>query len=202
MKTTINNEFNEHSKFNLISLYTRYALSLLVGTRTFKHSANLESISYELKIMRIVEKSETSISGIRIIPICDTALKLLKNYQIKCQELGVPSRNFYYIDSVGEHKLFNIKSLKKELKIPEVIYNFIDNVPLNFGRHIFTKLAIERNFPRDYLDAYLGHYSVGLEQFGMFSSMINSDYIESIRNLTEVLAKVYGVSVLLGQINN
>jgi len=185
----------KYRKFNYIAIYVRYSLSILAGTRTFNDSASLEDISYEFKIMKLSEKSQTKIAGMRIIPLSDTALSLIKFYQEECKKLSLDIKSFYifYNEDFESLTADNINSLTD---INEQIKEFINNVPLNFGRHIFTKYAIERGITSNYIDAFLGHYSAGLEQFGIYSTLDYPAYINKITNLTNMLAKIYNIKIL------
>ena len=202
------NEHDKYKKFNYISIYVRVALSLLAGTRSFKNSANIDNISYQYGIMKISEKSETKIAGLRIIPLCDTMRHLLKVYQENCKHFNLKNDKFYIYhenkfnplevlsksDKDGFHSTKALKKYSEEL--PVFVVDFLENVPLNFGRHLFTKQALEANTPRNYIDAYLAHYSAGLEQIGIYSTMDYPNYLKTIKSLTETLAKVYGVKQL------
>lgn len=188
-------ERDKYMRFNYISVYVRFAMSLLAGTRTFLNSANLENISHELKIMRISEKAETKISGLRVIPLCDTILELILYYQEQCLTNNL-NINSFYIYKGTSFNLLNVE--KKDLfsEFRDELKDFIFNVPINFGRHIFCKYAIETNLPIDHLDAYLGHYSSGLEQLGIFSTLDFPNYSKKIRELTTTLANIYNVKII------
>ncbi len=178
--------------FNYVSIYIRFALSLLVGTRTFLDSANIEHVSYHLKVMRIIEKSNTKISGIRIIPLCNTALKLIQKYKQITKDRGLNNHNFYlYFDN--DYHIFNVNNIRLIKNLDDMIVNFVENVPLNFGRHLFSKHAIERDLPQDYIDAFLGHYMAGLEQFGIYSTINFKEYVRQITEITEMCAKKYKI---------
>lgn len=188
-------QHDSYMRFNYISIYVRYAMSLLAGTRGFLHSATLKDVSHVFKIMKITEKSETKISGLRVIPLCDTILKLIEFYERECQKYAINSNDFYiYYDDRFE--LFNVEKKYLFLGLDEMVVQFIENVPLNFGRHLFSKFAIERGLPRDYIDGYLGHYSAGLEQFGIYSSLDYPHYISSTRSITQMLADIHKVKIL------
>lgn len=160
----------QYKKFNYIAIYVRYSLSLLAGTRTFNDSASLENISYEFRIMKLSEKSHTKITGLRIIPLSDTILGLIQSYQKECKKFSLDANKFHIFYNENFESL-TVANLGSIFEIDKQIKEFISNIPLNFGRHIFTKYAIERNIPTNYIDAFLGHYSAGLEQFGIYSTL-------------------------------
>ena len=188
-------ENDKYKRFNYISIYVRYALSLFAGTRTFEKSANLKDISFEFKIMKISEKAQTKLSGLRIVPLCDIAIKLIKYYKKECKKLKVESDNFY-IYTNNNFEIIIENNIKKLVNIEDNIKNFLLNVPLNFGRHIFTKYAIENGIPNDFINGFLGHYSLGMEQFGLYSTLNFKEYIKNITQLTTKFAILYNIRVL------
>lgn len=179
--------------FNCVCLYLRYAISLLAGTRTFIESANLEEISYKFKVMRISEKAETKIAGIRVIPLTDTLISLIQNYKGLCKHHELDKNKFHLYDGSAFY-IFNANNINSIYGINEELENFIKYVPINFGRHLFTKYAIEKKVPRDYIDAFLGHYSSGLEQLGIYSTLDYPSYIHSIRRLTAIMEDIHHIS--------
>ena len=181
--------------FNCVCLYVRYSISLLAGTRTFIESANLEEISYTFKVMRISEKAETKIAGVRVIPLTDTLISLIKVYKSLCKNHELDENKFHLYDG-GEFYIFNANQVHSIYGINEELENFIKYVPINFGRHLFTKYAIEKKVPRDYINAFLGHYSSGLEQLGIYSTLDYPSYINSIRKLTDMMADIHKVRAL------
>ena len=197
----INNSiFSKEDRFNLLSIKTRVALSILLGTRHAVNSCSLERISFNSNILTISEKSNSLLSGIRIIPLCDKAIEIIKEYQKIAKEINVPKDNIYLIiknikstrnyDIYSKNKSINIA---KNLKLNSFIMNFLEKVPLNTGRHIATKYAIEQNISQYYIDTFLGHYASGAEQFGIFSNMSMKDYIEKIRDLLQKISNIYGI---------
>ena len=188
-------ELDQYKKFNYISIYVRYAMSLLVGTRTFEDSANMKDISRSLKVMKLTEKAETKLSGLRIIPLCDEILELIQYYQQSCEKFDLDNTQFYLFIN-EQFLLLSREKVEKYQLFEGDILEFIKKVPLNFGRHVFTKFAIEQGVAQDYIDAFLGHYSAGLEQVGIYSSLDIPMYIDTIRDTTSRLATLYGVKRL------
>jgi len=188
-------ESDQYKKFNFISIYVRYAMSLLVGTRTFEDSANMKDVSHSLKVMKLSEKAETKLSGLRIIPLCDEILELILYYQQSCEKFDLDNTKFHLFIN-EQFLLLSRERVERHQLVDDDIMKFVKNVPLNFGRHVFTKFAIEQGIAQDYIDAFLGHYSAGLEQVGIYSSLDIPMYIEAIRETTSKLASLYGVKML------
>ena len=186
---------DKHIYFNCVSLYVRYAISLLAGTRTFIESANLEEISYTFKVIRISEKAETKIAGVRVIPLTDTLISLIKDYKSLCIVYQLDENKFHLYNG-HEFYIFNPNKINLIYGIYEEIESFIKHVPINFGRHLFTKYAIEKKIPRDYINAFLGHYSSGLEQLGIYSTLDYPSYINSIRKLTDMMSDIHNIRAL------
>jgi hypothetical protein len=193
----INHEDDKYNKFNYYSIYTRYALSLLLGTRTFMKSLPLNDISYKMGVMKISEKSNSILSGVRIVPLSPTAERIIKHYKQEADRLNIPN-DYVYLTLDGESKIYNTKDailFLKKSNIDDWLIGFLENVPLNTGRHVFTKEAIERNIPTSYIESYLGHYGVGEEQLGIYSTMNSKKYVNEIKKLTENISKKYGVNL-------
>ena len=198
MQEIIIREENDELRFNLTVIYMKYALSLLLGTRTFTHSAALDNISFSLHVLSMSEKASTLLSGIRVIPLCKRAEQLIRSYQYECSIMKVPHTHIYMFDKDKmEHysKTLALHALK-DVNASEWLINFVSKVPTNTGRHIITNEARESNFNGYYLEALLGHYSSGEEQLGIFSTMDMQDYISKCRKLTQDISDKYGVLAL------
>jgi hypothetical protein len=198
MHELIVREDNDILHFNLTAIYMKYALSLLLGTRTTRYSTPLDNISFSLHILSISEKASTLLSGIRVIPLCKRAEQLIHSYQYRCHTMNVPKGDIYMIEK--DHGILYQKDLAltilNDVNASAWLHNFVSIVPTNTGRHIITKEARENNFNGYYLDALLGHYSSGEEQLGIFSTMDMSEYINKCRKLTQDIADKYGVLAL------
>jgi len=198
MKILIAREENSRMRFNLIAIYTKYALSILLGTRTFLHSTSLANISFSLHILSVSEKASTQLSGIRVIPLCRRAEQIIRYYQRECQAKQISADNVYMYD--GKKIVLYDKTLAlmtlSEVTSDKGLYNFISEVPVNTGRHIVTNEARERNFNGYYLETLLGHYGSGEEQLGIFSTLDMKDYIFESRKLMQKIADKYGVMQL------
>lgn len=184
------------AKFNIFSVALRFALSITLGTRTFSKSDSFEHMS--MHTIRISEKAETISTGTRIVPLCETIENLINNYRNIALKLGFAVTQVMFI-SEGKIEPYNNKKAPYILKsygASEYIQNFITQVPLNTGRHIITKHAVEHNFNSFYLEALLGHYISGGEHEGIFSTMNMKEYIDSTRNMLQDIAKIYGVHLL------
>jgi len=196
-----NTESEEY--FNLVSMYIRYAMTFLLGTRDFLASANFNSYSSVLGLWSIIEKSQDDASGIRIVPVCKIMKNLLALYQQLLLQHGIKDKDIYLIiDSqyIGykEEKARNILSQITGFtqKQKDVLIQFVDFAPLNSGRHLLTQKAIDDSISTHYIDAYLGHYAAGEEPLGMYSTLDVAEYIKAINHTTTKIASMYGIKEL------
>ncbi len=135
MKQLIFIENNEIDRFSLISIYVRYALSLLLGTRSFNHSSSLQKISFTMGILNISEKSNTLLSGIRIIPLCERAKDIIIYYQQQCKEMNILSDNIYFkYDGIILNTKYSLLKYKTH-SFTYFIYIFTSFIKLSL--HIF-----------------------------------------------------------------
>lgn len=196
IKNEIDKSHNQIDKFNLFSIYTRVALGILLGTRTFNSSCPLDRVSFSFHTLVISEKSNTLISGIRLIPLCNQSENLIKEYQEKLTSLNIPKDNIYFVNSDKSYSLYSNEeaiSILKDFNADKELINFLEKVPLNIGRHIISKYAIENNLNGFYLETFLGHYVSGAEQFGTFSNLNFKEYIKTMREFLSQIAEIYGI---------
>lgn len=196
LKEEITKSNDNIDKFNLFSIYTKTALGILLGTRTFNYSCSLDRVSFSSHTLLISEKSNTLISGIRLIPLCAQAEYLIKEYKEKLISLNIPNDNIYFKNSDKSYSLYHNDQaivILKNLKAHSYLVDFLDSVPTNSGRHIVSKYAIETNLNGFYLETFLGHYVSGAEQLGTFSNLNFKDYIETMRNFLSQIAEIYGI---------
>ncbi len=193
-----NSDDNLH--FNLVSIYTRYAMSLLVGTRPFIESANFTSYDEETGIWGISEKAQDIASGARLIPVCNTMKSILNTYQELLKEKGL--KNNFYLIVDGKTVIFSKYLAHKflqntqNLDDSEILEVCIEGVPLNTGRHLFVRKAIEDLVNVHHISTYLGHYAAGEEQFGVYSTLDFQNYSDAVKTLTKKIAHECGIKEL------
>ena len=191
-------EENKYKKFNLISIYIRYAMSILCGTRDSKNSSSIENISFLMHTQMITEKSDSKLSGIRIIPLCIKIENLIKYYNETSEKLNIKLNYISLYDNNNFIK-FNKKSAFKiieNISSDKKLQNFINFIPVNVGRHIITQYKIEKKFNATYIATFLGHYGSGEEQLGIYSPLNLPQYIHYIRENMENIANLYGIKEL------
>lgn len=191
-------EDDKIKKFNLVSIYIRYSMSILCATRDFKNSSTIKNISFSMHTQMITEKSESKLNGIRIIPLCETIEKIIKYYNQTCNDYGI------YLDyiSLYDNDKLVIFDKKIAFKIIASITNdkfindFIKYVPLNTGRHIINQYKIEKKLNSIYIETFLGHYISGAEQLGLYSPLHIPSYIHYIRENMQNIANLFGIREL------
>lgn len=182
--------------FNLTSIYTRFALSLMIGTRNYKYSIDLSTYSRKMSTLMITEKATTLNAGMRIIPISNKAKNLIEQYQLLCNEMNIPDDNLYLLNKNTDHEIYvKQKALEISLSynLDEEITKFIGSVPLNVGRHVVMKESVLQNINQTYVETFLGHYSMGTEQLGIYSTLNISDYFEKIKNFINNITEDYQI---------
>jgi len=189
--------------FNLISIYIRYAMTFLLGTRDFQNSANFNSYSRELGLWSIIEKSQDDASGIRVVPVCKSMQILLSLYTELLLQRGLTDKNIFlinnsqYIPYSGEKAGMIISNMNKFSRTErDTLKEFVDFAPLNSGRHLLTQKAIDDSVSANYIDAYLGHYGAGEEPLGKFSTFDVANYVNAINHTTTKIANEYGIKEL------
>ena len=191
-------EDDKIKKFNLVSIYIRYSMSILCATRDFKNSSTIKNISFFMHTQMITEKSESKLNGIRIIPLCETIERIIKYYNQICNDHGI------YLDCISLYD--NDKLVKFDKKIAfkiiasitndKFINDFIKYVPLNTGRHIINQYKIEKKLNSIYIETFLGHYISGAEQLGIYSPLHIPGYIHYIRENMQNIANLFGIREL------
>ncbi len=191
-------EDDKTKEFNLVSIYIRYAMSILCATRDFENSSTIRNISFSIHTQIITEKSDSKLNGIRIIPLCETIEKLIKYYNQICNRHGI------YPDYISLY--YNNKLIKFDKKIAfkiiaditndKFINDFIKYVPLNTGRHIINQFKVEKQLNATYIETFLGHYISGAEQIGIYSPLHIPRYIHYIRENMQNIANLFGIREL------
>jgi hypothetical protein len=191
---------NENLHFNLVTIYTRFAMSLLGGTRPFIESGNFTSYNKEIGIWMISEKSQDIASGTRLVPLCNPMNALLYDYQKLLGDRGL--KNNFYLIIDNEYVVFSSYQAHKflqnthDLKNQEILEEYVTNVPLNSGRHLFTRKAIDELVNVHHISTYLGHFSASEEHFGIYSSLNVKNYSDAIKTLTTKIAQECGIKEL------
>jgi len=194
----------EADHLNCRLIFLKYALSCTIAARHYKHSISVEQYSRREEILLIQEKGKNLFAGKRIIPLTEVGCSLFEKYlELKEQhnlnsfsppliveKNGIIKERFmkrseieaWFIERKDDNNSDDI----------EYILKFMKNVPLNFGRHIFTSYAMSMStLKSQYIDAYLGHYKMGLEDQGIYSHFDNQEYFQQIRNVVDEITMIY-----------
>lgn len=191
-------DMNSDEAFNLATIGIRYAMSLLLGTRNFNNSANFESASFLESMMLVNEKASTTAAGIRVLPICSSMVSLMTSYYEDFLQPRGLDKNFWLIDDgkptlYSSKKAYSVLNQMPNINNKTILEQFVKEVPLNTGRHCFTKKAIELGIPTQYISAYMGHYFAGAEQFGIYSTINVLSYSQAVNSVTSQIAFEHGI---------
>ncbi len=186
--------------FNLVSIYTRYAMSLLGGTRPFIESANFTLYNEEDGIWVISEKAQDIASGTRLVPLCKTTKSILSTYKALLKDRNLKNNFYLIVDgkdvTFSAYLAYKLLQNTPNLEDSEILEEYVENVPLNSGRHLFVRKAIDDLVNVHYISTYLGHYSASEEQFGIYSTLDFQDYSDAIKTLTTKMAQECGIKEL------
>jgi hypothetical protein len=187
--------------FNLVSIKMGYSSSILAGTRSFKNSKDFTSWSYTASTLTISEKASSAAAGLRVVPLCQIMNDGYKSYSDNFLKPLSLEKRICLLD--GENTLdFSKQSVYKTLKgIPKlheraVLEEYVQNVPLNTGRHCFTQKAIALSIQSEYISTFMGHNFSGSEQFGIYSTLNTTEYAEAVRYVSTTLANEHGIKDL------
>jgi len=189
---------DRYTRFNLYSIYVRFSLSLLLGTRDFKQSVDLDRISWSLNILMIKEKGKYKNSGYREIPLTPLAKQIIKNYLEILKKLNLSNQAVVLYDNekVVPATLANIKKVFKSFRFSQKYKQLseqFDSIPLNFGRHLITSIATSMDVAVDDLNAFMGHGINGGEVLGIYSFHDIGAYRKKFTAIIEELEKSYNV---------
>ncbi len=199
MKQAAKNEKNKLKKFNLYSLYVRFALSLLCGTRDFEKSVNLSKVSLLYKIYHIQEKGHYENTGHRVVPLCNSAATIIEKYFAVLKEYEIDAKRIVFLDKkqkIYDVTLSNIRMIYNDFFLNEhdEIFNKIESIALNVGRHTIVTLASDASLDKDKILAFMGHSINGSESLGILSMLDSNSYSILFRNLLEDISKIYFIS--------
>ena len=196
---------NEYANLTLKMIYIRYVFCILLATRKYNFSCDLQQYSERKKLLFIHEKAKNTYSSKRIIPVTDLgSLYIKKFYRLK-YEYNLYAFSPVIVDNDGNEKSMNHKNLMEWLQVYkndivnlwsmkeyEIIENFISKVVRDFGRHIFASEANNfRSIDQDYVDAFLNHFFRGTQDQGIYSSFDNREYFRQTRELMRSIEQKY-----------
>ena len=193
---------DRYTRFNLYSIYVRFSLSLLLGTRDFKQSVDFDRISWSLNILMIKEKGKYKNSGYREIPLTPLGKQIIKNYLETLKKLNINNQAvvLYDNDKAIPATIANIKKVfylfRFSQKYTQLGEQF-DAIALNFGRHLITTIATNMNIEQDDLNAFMGHGINGGEVLGIYSFHDIGAYRKKFTELIGEIEKVYKIKDII-----
>lgn len=187
---------DKYARFNIYSMHVRYTLSMLLGTRDFSISVDLNRISWKKNIIIIKEKGKYKNSGYRAVPLCSVAQKIIKNYLLALESFNIKDKAviLFYKRKQVPAILSNIKIVFKDFVFYKKyfnLYEMIDLIPLNVGRHILTTMATAAGVDRDDMNAFMGHAVNGGESLGIYSFHNVKEYRNTFTMILEEISELY-----------
>lgn len=189
-----------NANLNMIAL--RYLLGIQMATRDFDYSCNLYNLSRREKILFLQEKNRDLVSSKRIIPLSNKAIQHIEFFYTLKEKYNLDSfmpvllvkQNNKILERVlnkNNTKEF-LDTLDTNIDLVKEVKLFIDKTKLNFGRHIFSTHAVfEENLHKEYLDAFLNHFQLGVVDQGIFSNFNNREYSKAIVDVIQNIEELY-----------
>jgi len=196
---------NKYANLTLIMIYLRYIFCVLLATRKYYFSCDLQQFSKKKMLLFFHEKAKNSYSSKRIVPVTDLGLLYIEKFYRLKDEYNLLSFSPVIVDDAGKEKPMQQENIMEWLHVHkdemvhqwslqqyEFIENFITTVVRDFGRHIFASEAHNyMSIDQDYTDAFLNHFYRGTQDQGMYSSFDNQEYFMQARELMNVIQKRY-----------
>lgn len=196
---------NDNANLTLKMIYLRYVFCILLATRRYRFSCDLQEYSKRKNLLLLHEKAKNTYSSKRIVPITDLGFRYIeKFYQLK-NEYNLQSFSPVIVDDEGNEEILNQAGLLEWLYTHrdaiikqwsneryKLLEDFIIDAVRDFGRHVFASEAHNsRLIDQDYVDAFLNHFSRGTQDQGMYSSFDNQEYFKQLRELMSGIEKKY-----------
>jgi hypothetical protein len=185
-----------YARFNIYSIHVRYTLSLLLGTRDFGKSVDLGRISWKHKVIMIQEKGKETNTGFRCIPLSELAQTIIRNYLNTLEKFGITTKSVVLFDGKNTVPL-TLGTMQKAFKVFRFykqhteLYEMLNLVPLNLGRHLITSMATEAGIRQDDMNAFMGHAVNGGELLGRFSMHDTQKYRNTFTTILNEIARSY-----------
>jgi site-specific recombinase XerD len=187
---------DKYARFNIYSIHVRYTLSLLLGTRDFGKSVDLGRISRKHKVIMIQEKGKETNTGFRCIPLSELAQTVIRNYLNTLEKFGIKTKAVVIFDGKNTVPL-TLATMQKAFKEFNFykkhmeLYEMLNLVPLNLGRHLITSMATEAGILQDDMNAFMGHAVNGGELLGRFSMHDTQKYRNTFGTILNEIARIY-----------
>lgn len=176
-----------HNSFTrYVALMVAYATGIRAVTNPIPRFNNIDS---DTGLFVLRDKDSEDGYHTRLMwcaPMCVEQLQLYWQHINKVvYTMGSGRPDFYSgltYDYNGQSEVFFIQTDKRPISVtPQVLHAFNDlpcciNLPDNAHRHYLRSTLLERNCPPEVVNAYMGHWSVGEEPWGKYSSLSAYNY--------------------------
>lgn len=189
---------SRNDRFNLYSIYVRYAMTILLGTRDFGKSVDISRIKFSKDVIVFKEKGHFVNSGYRVVPLCNLAKNILQNYLNVLRQRNLPIKAIVVLNGgkYVEATLANIKQTCEGFSFFErkrTFFEMIEQFPLNEGRHLMVTMATQAGIDKDDIHAFMGHAINGGELLGINSFHDVKQYKEKFLHVSDQIGKIYNI---------
>lgn len=189
---------------NALTNYVLMMLLFATGYRAVSSPIARETdANIQTLFLVIADKTDDRQSHSRIVPICETLARQLQIYQQHCKwivrQLGLVAP-FRWPNSSERPVLFYLDedTLCAEEARPQSMVEKLSRayrLPLNLNRHWLRGSLRDRGVPGEYVDAFMGHWTLGAEPFGRYSAMDPQDYHRTIRRTINGLMTKLSIAI-------
>ncbi len=177
--------------------FTRYVAIMVAYATGIRAVTNpiprLSNIDYDTGLFVLRDKDSEDGYHTRLMwcaPMCMEQLQVYWQHINKViHAIGSGRPDFYSeltYDHNGEREAFFLQSDETPFNVtPQVLHAFYDlpckiHLPDNAHRHYLRSVMLERNCPPEVINAYMGHWSVGEEPWGKYSSLSAYNYCKHL----------------------
>lgn len=192
--------------------FTRYVAIMVAYATGIRAVTNpiprFSDIDYDTGLFVLRDKDSEDGYHTRLMwcaPMCAEQLQLYWQHINKVvHKIGSGRPDFYSgltYDHNGESEVFFIQADKTPVSVtPQLLHAFNGlpcsfNLPDNAHRHYLRSTLLERNCPPEVLNAYMGHWSVGEEPWGKYSSLSAYNYRKHLAKHIPIMLNDLGFKV-------
>ena len=183
---------------NSLTNYTLLMLLWLTGYRAVQDPvARVTDFNFHRGTLIITDKTSDGNGHSRLVPLCRPLQEQLRIYLAHTERVRqrlaiIEHRNhptlFFYLDEDLNELQVRPKSMEEHL--------WAYTMPLNLNRHWLRGALRQRGVCGSYVNAFMGHWGVGQEPWGKFSSIDPLDYRETVCEALDSIATELGFDVV------
>lgn len=183
---------------------TNYALLMtfwLTGYRAVQDPVSKPSdLNVRRRLLVIADKTGDGFGHSRMVPVCQVLAEQLEAYQshtawlrnrLSFFEHRSQETVFFYLDGDFNEKQVRPSSMQDLLEWAYVL-------PLNLSRHWLRGELCRQGVPGPYVDRFMGHWSMGQEPWGRYSTVDPIDFHNALNSALGRLADELNLQVVRG----